>query len=435
MKIKLSDSLKQTTRAAEHDRWTSWTIGDVLSDTKLKAAQAELAGHGHDYDLKTLRRYRDTAQAFPPASRVAGVSPEMHAKCGSPEMLNALLTTWEAGQKKAAAGDLRVTAERVRKIIMRGDFHDAPGPPRLFGEQMHEYMPRGLRWRESPAGKEAIQAAQAQTDAHAELARELLRQGQLIDLGGSLDTYDLCKEGERAAKILRQGFALDGRLPHPFPDGYILNTPVDGRQHLVIVLPPEPGKSYINIILYEAMRPLIDNPTKEIVFSLRADGKLAFDAKTNGLSVRDRPCIYGQEQIDFLLATGFYIMCYALVLINTRFVEVERVGTPETLNAARAKRGKPPLPSYLRVKNSAEYITAITGKHTTGSGTRADGAGAHASPLPHTRRSHYRVFGKPTRDGRLQTLVRACRVNMRDADMRDVSSGRGHYQVALADEE
>jgi hypothetical protein len=104
-------------KAMEHDQWK---LGDALlkecglpgdshanngSSAKLQAAQAELEAHGIEYEISTLRRYRDTAHAFPHASRIATVSHRVHIACGTPTILNAVLAAWrkEKGDDKPLA--------------------------------------------------------------------------------------------------------------------------------------------------------------------------------------------------------------------------------------------------------------------------------------------------------------------------------------------
>jgi hypothetical protein len=124
----------QTVAAAKAMELDQWKLGDALlkecglpsesginngSYTKLQAAQAELEGHGIDYELSTLRRYRDVAHAFPPATRVAGTSHRVHLECCTPDMLNAVLAIWkkEKGNKPLtsdACAQLRAELHRQR---------------------------------------------------------------------------------------------------------------------------------------------------------------------------------------------------------------------------------------------------------------------------------------------------------------------------------
>jgi hypothetical protein len=53
----------------------------------LRACIRELKRFGHFVTVKRLRKYRDTAAAFPPAQRRPDVSFDVHAAAGIPEML------------------------------------------------------------------------------------------------------------------------------------------------------------------------------------------------------------------------------------------------------------------------------------------------------------------------------------------------------------
>jgi len=92
-----------------------WDIGDMLieecgppgddgahngSEKKLKDAQAEFLARGIDRKYDTLRNYRDVSFRFPPGARAPGeASHRVHHKCGSPEMLQAVLAGWPKGKK------------------------------------------------------------------------------------------------------------------------------------------------------------------------------------------------------------------------------------------------------------------------------------------------------------------------------------------------
>jgi len=95
-----------------------WRIGDALVDEiplaktnenndaygELEECQEELEAQGLAIQLNTLIAYRRTANAFPPNTRISGVSWTVHREAGSPEMLAAILKV--TGKKK-------LTKERV----------------------------------------------------------------------------------------------------------------------------------------------------------------------------------------------------------------------------------------------------------------------------------------------------------------------------------
>jgi hypothetical protein len=75
----------------------------------------------------------------------------------------------------------------------------------------------------------------------------------------------------------------------------------------------------------------------------------------------------------------------AILLLNTRGIETEKIEADAKLQRARIKNGKPPIPSHWRV-HTQDYITAITNWLQK----RDPQGGHHASPHPHLRRGHRR---------------------------------------------
>jgi len=94
-----------------------------------------------------------------------------------------------------------------------------------------------------------------------------------------------------------------------------------------------------------------------------------------------------------------------LRLLADASVPITHVASPEKLNKARARRGKPPIPAH-HVVCTKDYISQIhAAKHRL---TQGDGTGRHASPAAHWRRGHMRHLSS----GKL-VLVRASKVNWR----------------------
>ena len=69
------------------------------------------------------------------------------------------------------------------------------------------------------------------------------------------------------------------------------------------------------------------------------------------------------------------------MLLNTNGVNIERIGAPEKLNRARAKKGRTPIPAYNIVKIKPIQESTIENK-----------GGTHTSPRIHYRRGHIRTL-------------------------------------------
>lgn len=111
----------------------------------------------------------------------------------------------------------------------------------------------------------------------------------------------------------------------------------------------------------------------------------------------------------------------ALMILNTRNVERETVQAPEKLQRARKKSGKPLIPSFDRV-NTVPYVTAILARGRRRSGD--DLGGHHASPMPHIRRGHVRVYATGQ-----STFIRDTLVNVADEARAEFLRTRSHYAV------
>ncbi len=99
----------------------------------------------------------------------------------------------------------------------------------------------------------------------------------------------------------------------------------------------------------------------------------------------------------------------ALMLLATDGVDVDKVAPSDKLNKARAKSGKPPIPSHWQV-HTGPYITALAAAHGGRGAGRGDGH--HASPIPHLRRGHLRHLHQ--RHGGGTTWVRDSLINLKD---------------------
>jgi hypothetical protein len=111
----------------------------------------------------------------------------------------------------------------------------------------------------------------------------------------------------------------------------------------------------------------------------------------------------------------------ALMILNTRNITRETVRVSDKLQNARRKSGKLPIPPYDRV-NAAPYVTAILTRRKAGD--RVDLGGHHASPVPHLRLGHPRVYANGS-----STFVRDTLVNVAKGARDEFLRTRSHYTV------
>lgn len=116
-------------------------------------------------------------------------------------------------------------------------------------------------------------------------------------------------------------------------------------------------------------------------------------------------------------------LALALLMLGTRGVERRTMVPSAKLQRARARSGKPALPSWEEVF-SAPYITALTL-----SGSRrergADAGGSHRSPTPHIRRGHPRDYATGVR-----VMIQDTLVNVPPEQRARWKAGRrSHYEV------
>jgi hypothetical protein len=91
-----------------------------------------------------------------------------------------------------------------------------------------------------------------------------------------------------------------------------------------------------------------------------------------------------------------------LTLLQVRGVPRETVRVDEKLQRARARSGKPRLPSYQRV-DSTGYVTALLAKQSPH--RRLSDGGTHASPRWHLRRGTVRSYPSGKKSVIMDTLV------------------------------
>lgn len=125
-----------------------------------------------------------------------------------------------------------------------------------------------------------------------------------------------------------------------------------------------------------------------------------------------------REQAEDDLSGSFYPL--AIAILNTRGCSIDLKRAPTLENQRRARKGQRPLPAHYRV-DAAEYVTALGGAQSSN-----DAGGTHASPRPHLRRAHERVYD----DGK-RVWVRSALVNVRRqedlafVELRQGYAGRG----------
>lgn len=90
-----------------------------------------------------------------------------------------------------------------------------------------------------------------------------------------------------------------------------------------------------------------------------------------------------EQQEDALSATPYPL---AIAILNTRGCSIDLKRAPALENQRRARKGQRPVPAHYRV-DAAEYVTALGGSQNS-----KDAGGTHASPRPHLRRAHERVY-------------------------------------------
>lgn len=91
-----------------------------------------------------------------------------------------------------------------------------------------------------------------------------------------------------------------------------------------------------------------------------------------------------REQHEDALSATLYPL--AIAILNTRGCSIDLKRAPAIENQRRARKGQRPVPAHYRV-DAAEYVTALGGSQNS-----KDAGGTHASPRPHLRRAHERVY-------------------------------------------
>lgn len=311
-----------------------------------------------------------------------------------------------------------VTPEGVREAVLKGHIIGAH-----FGIDL---LPRALFERIAPS--------QDDVERYADRADGAIRSGRLIDFGDW--TNDVIKHGgDRGGPMYTKGV-----LGHPFRDDWMFMHAWDEDDgpmiSVYLVTPLEPDKPAGDCEAVELAPMIID---REKVLAIGDRLILEPALNTGEIDYRRYHCACIPAIWNYLpgaqahnggrppenAAAGNVLdpLMTALLILSTRGIDRVTVAASDKLQKARRKNGKPPIPPYDRV-HSAPYITAITAKLTR----RPKGVGrggTHASPIPHVRMGHERVYP----NGKV-SLVRDALVNFNDEARRAWLKGnRSHYVV------
>lgn len=246
--------------------------------------------------------------------------------------------------------------------------------------------------RLKPEAKEFV-PTQREVDQTSDMAREAVIAGRVIDFG--MMPNDVLKYGGiRGGNLWQQG-AIEGPfeepwlLVHSWEQGvciYLVNPRPEGIE-ICELQPTKFGNVGMLLISDRGIfwRNYPPEGRKTGYYATLAPASLRFlldpadNAKANN---------GGDERAACAGNVGDPVMAGMLIL-NTRNVPRETVLAPIKLQRARAKAGKPPIPSYDRVDTSL-YVTAVTASKAGGRGE--DKGGTHRSPVPHVRMGHPRQY-------------------------------------------
>ena len=276
-------------------------------------------------------------------------------------------------------------------------------------------------------------AVQSEVDNICEMSMEAVKAGRAVHLG-HLPNQAIKDMGDHGGPLYNQG-----GLPQPFSHPWLFMHSWDGGPALqrsavaVYMVNPtfgpdgdtagceivelQPIRINRGNVLLIGDRILLDAPTGE---ELRAKYHCiavpsfmrflpGMEPINNGMSPEEAAA---GNLLDPLMA--------AFLLLNAEGVGRRTVAPAEKLQRARIKNRKSPLPSHIEV-DSAPYVTAILARRE---GRKLSQGGHHASPVPHIRRGHVRVYASGQR-----SIIRETLVNV-TADARSAFvSKRSHYEV------
>jgi hypothetical protein len=260
-----------------------------------------------------------------------------------------------------------------------------------------------------------------------EIATEAMRLGRVIDFG-MIPNEIMMTTAKRAGPMY-----LRGMIGQPFRDPWLFVHSWEQGVACYLIHPLEPDRHAGS---FEAMEiaPAIVRGYRLLTIGDRAilepDEAVPADFDPEWSKYPSRVCpspwrfMPGMEDANNggsaeAAAAGNVLdpLMTALMILSTNGVQRETVRASDKLQRARAKNGKPPVPSYDRV-DVLPYVTAIMAKRP---GERAEPKGGHhASPIPHLRRGHVRTYASGSK-----TFIRDSLVNFTD-EAKDTFR-RSHY--------
>lgn len=266
---------------------------------------------------------------------------------------------------------------------------------------------------------------QNEIDEIAQSCHDAVRTGRVIDFGEW--TNDVIKYGGNRGGPLYQQQAIG----HPFRSPYMFVHSWEGVVVTYLVTPLEPDKPAGDCEAIELQPMRLKNHTM-LMISDRIHLETSYNEgkdNWNKYNCLAMPSIWrylpgmpdnGMSPPNAAAGNVLDPLMTAMLILSTKGVPRETIKVSDKLQNARRKNGKPPIPPYDRVI-SASYVTAITNRKARGRSIYK--GGTHASPIPHLRIGHSRVYANG-----VKTRVRDALVNMSD-EAKKAWLGRTHYIV------
>ena len=273
----------------------------------------------------------------------------------------------------------------------------------------------------------AYAPSQAMVERIADACLAAVSAGRLIDFGAWTQEV-ICHGGNRGGPLYSKG-----AIGHPFSRPWMFVHTWEGETSVYMVNPLEPERLAGGDCEALELNPTLASGHRALMIG---DQVILRPGEAEGADWRKYHCVAlpsvwrfmpGAEAINRAppanAAAGNVLdpLMTALLIINTRGVERTTVAVSDKLQKARAKNGKPPIPSYERV-DSRLYVTAIEARRARG---RSEPKGGHhASPIGHLRMGHPRTYASGVVRFIPDTLV-----NMSDDAKAAFRNNRSHYEV------
>lgn len=259
-----------------------------------------------------------------------------------------------------------------------------------------------------------------------EATQEAVLAGRLMSFGDFPNTL-MMDTSKRAGPLYMQGY-----LPMPFNDPWIMTHTWEGATAWYVVLPLEEGPAAdfeaieLDCMLLHGRRFLAigdramiecDHWNPETIWN-------KYPCRVCPSPWRFLPVVAEELGDPLFTAAGNVLdpVITALMILGTNGVARETIRAPEKLQRARMKNRKPPIPAYERV-HTEPYVTAIMQRRAPSLRLEPKG-GTHASPVVHVRRGHLRQYKNGQRTFIRDTLVAAT------ADAKAAfHAQRSHYTV------